>query len=190
MIEASTSPFGKRSASKADSRRHGKWSWTSKTGIHGMNLNKDFEELLHHLNSARAKYLVVGAYAVISYTEPRYTKDIDIWIQPEMANAKKVYESLRRFGAPLRGLTLQDLLNPLMVYQIGVEPNRIDILMGIGRIDFDHAWKNRQVRLYGKEKVNILGLQDLIKAKKEAGRPHDLTDLKILKMKASTEKKK
>lgn len=145
-----------------------------------MAINKDFEDLLHHLNSAHAKYLVAGAYAVIFYTEPRYTKDLDIWIQPELENAKKVYEALRSFGAPLQDVSLQDFINPNMVYQIGIEPNRVDILMGIGRIDFEEAWKKRRIDYYGKEKIYLLPLDDLIRAKQEAGRPKDQLDLEVL----------
>ena len=145
-----------------------------------MALNKDFEDLLHLFNAARVKYLVVGAYAVIYYTEPRYTKDLDIWIQPTPQNAEKVYDALRRFGAPVKDLTLNDLTNPTMVYQLGVAPNRIDILMGIGAISFDHAWKNRQVSSYGRERIHLLSQGDLIRAKKAANRPQDRVDLQIL----------
>lgn len=145
-----------------------------------MAINKDFEDLLRSLNSVRAKYLVVGAYAVIFYAEPRYTKDIDFWIQPTPDNARKVYQALRRFGAPVKGLTIKDLINPNMVYQIGIEPNRIDILMGIRGLSFDQAWKNRRVSRYGREKIYILDREDLIQAKKRTGRLQDQMDLQLL----------
>ena len=99
-----------------------------------MALNKDFEDLSHLFNAARVKYLVVGAYAVIYYTEPRYTKDLDIWIQPTPQTAEKVYDALRRFGAPVKDLTLNDLTNPTMVYQLGGAPNRLDHRTGTGRL--------------------------------------------------------
>lgn len=145
-----------------------------------MALNKDFEKLLQLLNSVHAKYLVVGAYAVIFYTEPRYTKDIDLWVEPAPENAEKIYKALKKFGAPLHGLTIDDLTNPDMVFQIGVEPNRIDILMGIGKMTFEHAWKNRRSSTYGKEKVNIIDLDDLVSAKKFAGRTKDKLDMEAL----------
>ncbi|MBI1870378.1 MAG: nucleotidyltransferase [Chlamydiae bacterium] len=145
-----------------------------------MPINRDFEELLHLLNSAKAKYLVVGAYAVIVYTEPRYTKDLDIWIKPDSDNAEKVYKLLEKFGAPVGNLSLDDLCNVKMVYQIGMEPNRIDILMGIGKLPFEEAWKRRKQVFYGKEKIHLISLKDLIQAKKEAGRPHDKIDLEAL----------
>lgn len=154
-----------------------------------MPINKDFEDLLHHLNTAQAKYLVAGAYAVIFHTEPRYTKDLDIWIQPTRENAEKVYKALKNFGAPLQNLSIEDLMNPKMVYQIGIEPNRIDILMGVGKFPFEEAWRNRVTDRYGKEKIGVLGLQDTIRAKKIAGRPKDKLDLKILLQAASKRKK-
>lgn len=145
-----------------------------------MALNKDFEDLLHLLNSVHAKYMVVGAYAVIFYTEPRYTRDIDFWIQPTEDNAEKVYKALKEFGAPIENLTMDDLTNSNMVYQIGIEPNRIDILMGIGSLTFEKAWPNRRETTYGDEKIYMIGLKDLIVAKQDAGREKDKADLKLL----------
>lgn len=145
-----------------------------------MAINEDYKDLFHQLNCVRVRYLVIGAYAVIFYTEPRYTKDIDIWVEPTQSNAKKVYLALQQFGAPVKQLTIDDLTNPEMVYQVGVEPNRIDIMMGIGGIPFARAWKNKHETDYGGEKVYMLSLEDLIQAKEIAGRSHDRQDLKIL----------
>lgn len=145
-----------------------------------MNLNKDFEELLQLLNSVHAKFLVVGAYAVIFYTEPRYTKDIDLWVEPSQENAEKIFKALKKFGAPIQNLTIDDLTNPKMIYQIGVEPNRIDILMGIGKMTFEHAWKNKRASSYGNEKINVIDFGDLIAAKKFAGRSKDKLDIEAL----------
>lgn len=145
-----------------------------------MSLNRDFEDLLHGLNAARAKYLVVGAYAVIFYTEPRYTKDLDIWVEPTAENAEKVLLALKRFGAPVEELTLKDLTNPTTVFQIGLEPNRVDILTGIGALPFKRAWRNKTASRYGKEKCYFIGWKDLLQAKKEAGRLHDQIDAERL----------
>jgi len=145
-----------------------------------MDINKDFEDLLHALNSARVKYLVAGAYAVIFYTEPRYTKDMDLWVEPTEENARKVLLALKRFGAPVKKLRIKDLTNPRMVYQIGIEPNRIDILMGVGSLPFQRAWKDRVVSRYGKERICLLSRKNLVLAKKEAGRLQDQLDLQAL----------
>lgn len=154
-----------------------------------MSLNEDFEDLFHSLNSVRARYLVVGAYAVIFYTEPRYTKDIDIWVEPTDRNAQKVYQALKHFGAPLQNLRVEDLTNPRLFYQIGMAPNRIDILMSVGNLSFPSAWKKKVVSRYGKEKVYFLDRKDLVETKSSAGRLHDLIDLRLLHQ-ASTRQKR
>lgn len=146
-----------------------------------MGINQDFKDLLHHLNKNGVEYLVIGAYAVTYYTEPRYTKDIDIWVNSTPGNAARVYRALKNFGAPVNSLTENDLQNKNLVYQIGVEPNRADILMGIKDMDFGKAWKGRRTTRYGKEKMYVIGMEDLITSKKIAGRPHDERDIEILK---------
>lgn len=145
-----------------------------------MPLNQDFAELIHHLNTADAKYLVIGAYAVMIYTFPRYTKDIDFLIEPTPDNAEKVYEALKTFGAPLENISVEDLKKPDMVLQIGVEPNRIDIITSIKGSHFGELWKNKKEEKYGTEKIYIPGLKDLVRIKKLAGRPSDLRDIETL----------
>ncbi len=174
--------FGKRWVRQENLKRPGKWYWILQIGTLDMLVNKDFEELFRLLNSVQAKYLVVGAYAVIFHTEPRYTKDIDVWVKSDPDNANKVYKALRNFGAPLMDLTIKDLEKSTTVYQIGVEPNRIDILTGIGGISFEKAWQRRRKDYYGHERISILDLKDVIKAKKNAGRKQDLLDLEVLKI--------
>ena len=146
-----------------------------------MDLNKDFENLIHCLNREGADFLVVGAYAVMIHTQPRYTKDIDFLVRATKKNAEKVYQALQKFGAPLQDLTLEDLSNPELVYQIGVEPNRIDILMGIDGLGFEEAWKNKESFHYGAEPIFVMSVADLIRTKKAVGRPKDLLDVESLK---------
>lgn len=146
-----------------------------------MPVNPDFKDLLHHLNAAKVKYLVVGAYAVIHHTEPRYTKDLDIWIATDPENAKKTYEVLKKFGAPLNDLTPDDLTKPDLFYQIGLEPNRIDIVMGVKGLNFKEAWENRVKSFYDDEKIYFLSVDDSIKSKEAAGRPHDKLDAESLR---------
>jgi hypothetical protein len=153
-----------------------------------MAIHQDFEDLLRCLNDAKAKYLIVGAHAVAIYSEPRYTKDLDIWVEPTRENAPKVYEALKRFGAPLKNLHIEDLTKPRMFYQIGVAPVRVDIIMGIKGVDFSQAWPNRKTAHFGKERVHILGIDELVAAKRASARPQDKLDLKKL-AKASKSKK-
>ncbi len=155
-----------------------------------MNGNRDFRDLLQCLNEAGARYLIVGAYAVIYHTEPRYTKDLDIWAEPTPENAEKVWRALARFGAPLTDIAISDLYNPDMIYQIGVEPNRIDIIMGIEGLQFSEAWKNRVVDSYDDQPLSILSLEDILKAKQAAGRPRDLLDIEVLQASKKRKHKK
>jgi hypothetical protein len=123
---------------------------------------------------------VVGAYAVIYYAEPRYTKDLDIWAEPIMENAQKVWKALARFGAPLENVHVEDFCNPELIYQIGVAPNRIDIMMNIPGVTFSSAWDNRTRSTYGGVSINIISLEDLIQAKKTMNREQDRLDLQYL----------
>ena len=147
-----------------------------------MQVNPDFKDLLHHLNAAKIRYLVVGAYAVIHHTEPRFTKDLDIWIAADLKNAKKTYQVLKEFGAPVEQITPKDLTNPDLIYQIGIEPNRIDIMMGLKGLHFEEAWENKVESTYGDETVYILGIDHLLQAKESAGRPPDKIDAENLRL--------
>lgn len=170
---------GKKPVHKKCLKLCGKWFAIIINGGE-MAVHQDFEDMLRCLNEEKAKYLIVGAHAVSFYTEPRYTKDIDIWIDPAPENAKRVYSALRKFGAPLADLDVGDLSDTDKIYQLGIAPVRIDIMMGPGGIDFSTAWKKRKTTTFGKEKVYIIGIEDLIKLKKTASRPQDKIDLKKL----------
>ncbi|MEK7288221.1 MAG: hypothetical protein AAB091_06655 [Elusimicrobiota bacterium] len=145
-----------------------------------MEISSDYEDLFKILNACKIRYLIAGAYAVIYYTEPRFTKDLDIWIIPGLNQAEKVYAALKKFGAPLRNIQAKDFANKKWIYQIGVAPVRIDIMMDVPGAPFERAWKNRKKVRYGKTPVGILGLRDLIQAKKKSARPQDLLDLEQL----------
>jgi hypothetical protein len=142
-----------------------------------MDLNPDFSDLFSTLNGAGARFLVVGAYAVAYHTEPRFTKDLDIWVEPSAANAARVWQALQQFGAPLTGVALADFADPQLVYQIGLEPNRIDIMMGIDGVTFATAWRNRVRTRYSGVAIHVLGKSDLLRAKRATGRPQDRLDI-------------
>lgn len=145
-----------------------------------MEPNPDFKDLFKILNEEQVKYLVVGAYAVIFYTEPRFTKDLDIWVQPTTSNARKVWKALTRFGAPLEDVTPDDFTNRELIYQIGIDPNRIDIIMEVSGQTFKKAWENKSIATYGDQTIFILSKDDLILAKKASNRPQDRIDLENL----------
>jgi len=142
-----------------------------------MPSNPDYKDLFKILNEERVDYLVVGAHAVIYYTEPRFTKDLDILICPTRANAEKAWRALKRFGAPLRDITVTDFTREDLVYQIGIAPNRIDVLMGLGGISFEEAWASREHTTYDGVPIAIIGKRELIVSKKHIARPQDLLDV-------------
>ena len=140
----------------------------------------DYKDLLKLLNRHKVQYLIVGAYAVIYYAEPRYTKDMDIWVNPRIDNAQRVWKALKKFGAPLKGIQPEDFSKKGLVYQVGVAPIRVDIMMGIPGIEFAPAWKRRSFGSFEGVKVNIIGIDELIKNKKASNRKLDKVDLDSL----------
>jgi predicted nucleotidyltransferase len=145
-----------------------------------MFVNSDFTDLLKLFNDNNVKYLVIGGYAFIQYAEPRYTKDLDLWISTEVANATAVFRALREFGAPLAGMTEQDFAEEGYFYQMGVPPVRVDILMGIPGLEFETAWANRVEVDFDGLSVSFISKKDLIAAKRASGRPQDLNDADLL----------
>ena len=112
-------------------------------------MSPDFKDLLSEFNAHGVEYLVVGAYALAAHGRVRATGDLDVWVRPEPANAKRVLAALLKFGAPLQDLTEQDLSTPGIVYQVGVVPNRIDLLTSITGLDFESAWSRRGMVMIG-----------------------------------------
>src|SRR6266581_349138 len=106
-------------------------------------VNRDFRDLLAEFNAQRVEYLIVGAHALAAYGHVRATQDLDIWVRRDAENAKRVLRALQAFGASLHDLTENDLATPGVIFQIGVEPIRIDVITGIDGVGFDEAWPAR-----------------------------------------------
>ena len=147
-----------------------------------MFVNSDFSDLLRLFNANGVRYLVIGGYAVIQYAEPRYTKDLDLWISADKDNAAAVYKALKEFGAPLVGLTEADFAEEGYFYQMGIPPIRVDILMGIPGLEFDSAWQHRVEVDFDDLVVRFVSREDLIQAKRASGRPQDLIDADLLSL--------
>ena len=143
-------------------------------------MNSDFKELLKIFNENRVKFLVIGGYAVSKYAEPRYTKDIDLWVATDRANAEAVFRSLKQFGAPLSGMSPDDFTDEDCVYQMGRPPARVDVLMSISGVDFAEAWPRRVDVTIDGIVVPFISKVDLIASKRAAGRPQDLIDADLL----------
>lgn len=141
-----------------------------------MALNPDFRDLFAAFNAAQVRYLLVGGYALAFHGRPRFTKDLDVWVEPASRNAKRVYSALEKFGTPLNELSVRDLEQPGLIFQIGVAPNRIDILTAIDGVTFAAAWPDRQETQYSDQVVLVIGLRHLIQNKRATGRQQDLLD--------------
>lgn len=142
-----------------------------------MELNPDFKEFLQSLNENEVRYLVVGGYAVAFHGHPRYTKDIDLWIDLDEQNARKVIKALDDFGFGSLNLQPADLLEPDMVIQLGYPPRRIDLLMGLEGATFEECYASRLEEEIGGIRVCFINRDNLARLKRAAGRPQDLADL-------------
>jgi len=142
--------------------------------------NQDFKEFIESLNANRVHYLVVGGYAVALHGYPRYTKDLDIWIESSPENAQALVQALTQFGMESLGLTESDFLDPEQVVQIGYPPNRIDILSTVSGLEFNSCFAQRVKTMLDGVEVNFINLENLRKNKKASGRLQDLADLENL----------
>lgn len=142
-----------------------------------MPSNPDFRDLLYAFCGEGVEFLIVGAHAVMRYTEPRYTKDLDIWVNPTPENASRVMRALAIFGAPLDGVKEADFTDPEVVYQIGVAPSRVDVLTSVAGLHFRDAHDRRVEGTYGGVPVAFPNKEDLIAAKRASARPQDMLDI-------------
>jgi len=140
-------------------------------------LNPDFRDILSIFNEEKVEYLIVGAYALAAHGFVRATGDIDLWIRCSEENAERVISSLIKFGAPLFGITTDDLKKPDLIFQIGIAPRRIDILTSIDGVTFEEAWAMRKEITVEDMSVQIISRPHLLQNKKKAGRPKDKADV-------------
>lgn len=142
--------------------------------------NKDFEELFAALNARNVKAIVVGAFALAFHAKPRYTKDIDVFVEPTPENIASLLAALNDFGFAGLGLDQSAFIPAGRGVQLGVEPNRVDLLTAIDAVTFDEAWTGRVAGKYGTQSVYYLGRAELIRNKRAVGRHQDLADLDML----------
>lgn len=144
-------------------------------------MNPDFRDLLLIFNERGVKYLIIGGYAVIKHTEPRFTKDLDVWVSAQPDNAQRVYAALAEYGAPLFDLRPEDFAEEDFFYTMGLPPNRIDVMFSLKGVDAEGAWGRRLVGLIGDIEVSYIGRDDLIQNKETVGRLQDLADAEKLR---------
>ncbi len=150
-------------------------------------LNEDYKEMLQCLADEEVKFLLVGAYALAAHGYPRATMDIDIWVMPSLDNATAVLRALGRFGAPLHGLTVEDLQKDDTVFQIGIAPRRIDIITGASGLQFAEALAHSSRIMLESIEIHIPSVDDLIRNKRASGRTKDIADAEALESLKSSE---
>jgi hypothetical protein len=145
-------------------------------------VNEDYRDLLSALVAHDARFLIVGAHALSVHGYPRATVDLDVWIEATSENSDRVWHALAEFGAPLGALDVrkEDLTRPNVVVQLGLPPNRIDILTGVSGLTFDAAWSARVEGTVDGVRVPVIGKLDLIENKRSTGREKDRVDIKGL----------
>ncbi|GMW00409.1 MAG: hypothetical protein AMXMBFR84_15460 [Candidatus Hydrogenedentota bacterium] len=150
-----------------------------------MGLNKDLRKFIELLNSNDVEYIIAGAYAYSFYARPRFTQDIDFFVRTSDENATNMMQVIEHIGFASLGLESKDFLVENQVIQLGVAPNRIDILTSISGVTFEEAWPNSRTALLDEIPVRYLGREDLIRNKKASGRPQDFVDVAILEREQS-----
>ena len=144
------------------------------------NLPQDFKEFLTLLNKHEVEYLLVGGYAVALHGYPRYTGDIDFWINNSEPNAEKIITVLKEFGFDLPELSKDMFLEPNRMTRMGNEPVKIEILNSISGLSYDEGQSGALTILFDGIKIPVIGLKELRKNKKASGRAKDLADLENL----------
>lgn len=157
--------------------QYGKWRWKPGPSRRGTNLHQDFKDLISEFAAAEVRYLLVGGYAVAYHSLPRFTKDLDLLVDPTQDNLSRVYRALARFGAPTHVLAALEELSDGEVLWMGNPPVRVDILQKVDGVDFAAAFERRTIADWHGVRVSIISRDDLIASKKAAGRPQDLLDL-------------
>lgn len=142
-----------------------------------MDTVQDFEDFLELLDRHQVRYLVIGGLAFIYHAKPRFTKDIDIWLDPEASNVARANEALTAFGSP----HLLTASNSAEILQLGVAPNRIDLLREAAPLTFDDAWGRRIEGGYGRARAQWIGIEDLLAIKERIDHPRHREDARVLR---------
>jgi hypothetical protein len=138
---------------------------------------QDFEDLLATLEKHEVRYLIIGGLAFIYHAKPRYTKDMDLWVGPDGENVAHANRALAEFGSP----HLLDPDRPDEILQLGVAPNRIDLLRETG-LPFDQVWPSRIEGRYGRAAASWVDIDSLIEIKSRIDDPRHQEDVRVLKL--------
>ena len=145
---------------------------------------QDYKDLLSAFHAHGVKYLIVGGYAVTFHAQPRATKDIDLFVKADAANAQALYAALTQFGAPLQDTRPEEFADRTTFFRFGSDPRAVDILPEIPGIDFDAAWERRVEAVIDAKtglKAFFVSRNDLIASKLASGRTRDLADVEDIR---------
>ena len=145
-----------------------------------MDLAPDFDEFVGSLIAHGVEFLIVGAYALAFHGAPRFTGDLDVFVQPTLDNAAKLIATVRAFGFPVAELQPKDVIDPRRILQMGEEPVQILVMSAISGVSWDEAWRNRVEGACGSQRAPFLGRETLLQNKRAAGRPKDIADIDAL----------
>jgi hypothetical protein len=143
-------------------------------------LNEDWTAFLHALTSQETRFLLIGGHAVAVHAEPRFTEDLDVFVEPSLSNARKLRAALVEFGFASLAPAEFELAEPDRVWMLGRKPRRIDILTGISGVSFAQASRGSVTVLIAGESIRVIGRAALIKNKVASGRPKDRLDVELL----------
>ncbi len=145
-----------------------------------MMISKDFKEFIELLNANDVRYMVVGGYAVAVHGYPRYTKDLDIWIERSEQNAANLLKALIQFGFGSLDVSADDFLETGQVIQLGYPPNRIDLVTDLDGLSFEPCYASKITVTMDKIDINFIDLENLKINKAATGRSQDLADIEHL----------
>lgn len=156
-------------------------TWSTMNDDDTPNQSHDAGELFVLFERHGVRALIVGAHALAVHAKPRFTNDVDVFVEPSRENAARVVAALQEFGFGSIGLTPDDLSTSGRVVQLGFPPNRIDLMTSIDGVPFDEAWSGRVTGTYAGHRVSYIGKAELIRNKEASGRAQDLADVELLR---------
>jgi hypothetical protein len=145
-----------------------------------IELNRDWSEFLCALIGRRVRFVLIGGHAVAGHGEPRFTEDLDVFVEPTLANARRLRAALADFGFGESLPPAKDLAAADKVFMVGRKPNRIDILTGIDGVSFKEAWASRVEAKFEVSPLFVIGREALLVNKRASGRRKDLLDIAVL----------
>ena len=148
--------------------------------LHRQKIHSNLKKFIELLRSKKVEFVLVGGHAVAIHGYPRFTGDTDFLYRPTMSNARKLRHVLDEFGYSALDLTVEELIESGRITQLGVPPQRIDLLTSISGVGFDEVWESREQHDFGPMRIPVISKEHLLRNKRAAGRTKDLLDVEML----------